>query len=462
MGFRTTPVVESRMPTIALIVLAAIISLHIFMLLSDSHTPLQTVSIHDSARSFAPSLPLDSPVTASAAPPTFSAPPRYTPFPRKIWQTAKSGPAGLDDIDRTALRTWSKLNQKWRYEAVTQYGAESYVRERFVHRPDLVEAFTDLQDPILRADFVRYLVLLGDGGVYSDLDTRALKPIDDWVPAEHRRAASVVVGVEYDKLEGGRWADWTLDLQFATWAILAKPGHPLLELTVQKVIDGLHRLAIKQDTTVAGVRPSFQEVLDTTGPALFTNAVFEQLSEATATNFTWMNVTDLKAPRLVDDILILPITAFGCGQQHSNSGSPEDDVALVQHLFKGSWKGDHPLFAAPQEEKHEEEKQRAEKHEEEKHEEAKPKEEKHEEEKHEAEKQTEEKHDEHHEDKPSENQEAKGEAENDGQREAHGGDQEASQVESVAEQQGGEHHNGNTNVDEGQHHEDWMAGQMQS
>ena len=41
-------------------------------------------------------------------------------------------------------------------------------------------------------------------------------------------------------------------------------------------------------------------------------------------------------------VLILPINAFGSGQAHSNSGSPEDPTALVHHLFKGSWKADHP------------------------------------------------------------------------------------------------------------------------
>ena len=346
------------MPAIALVVFGFIVALHVWMLFSKPNTSLEHVSVpvpeqsmalRESQLRMSPTVP-EAPIAPEAPSPAFSSPPPYKPFPRKIWQTSKTGPAGLDDIDRAALRTWMKLNQKWRYESVTQYGAESYVRERFADRPELVEAFTDLQDPILRADFIRYLVLLGDGGVYSDLDTRALKPIDDWIPVEHRRATNVVVGVEYDRLAGMRWGDWTLDLQFATWAILAKPGHALLQLTVQKVIEGLHRLAIKQGTTLAGVRPSFQEVLDTTGPALFTTAVFERLSWTTGTNFTWLNVTDMKAPRLIDDVLILPITAFGNGQGHSNAGSPDEDVALVQHLFKGSWKGDHPMAAADEEE----------------------------------------------------------------------------------------------------------------
>ena len=34
------------------------------------------------------------------------------------------------------------------------------------------------------------------------------------------------------------------------------------------------------------------------------------------------------------------------GQGHSNSGSPLHESALVQHLFKGSWKGDHQFEEA--------------------------------------------------------------------------------------------------------------------
>ena len=91
-------------------------------------------------------------------------------FPRKIWQTSKASAAGLEDQDRKAIQSWLKINQKHRYEIITQYSGEGYVRDKFSHRPDVIEVFTDLQDPILRADFIRYLVLLGDGGVYSDLD----------------------------------------------------------------------------------------------------------------------------------------------------------------------------------------------------------------------------------------------------------------------------------------------------
>jgi len=262
-------------------------------------------------------------------------------FPRKIWQTSKMSPAGLEADDRKSILSWVKINQKHRYEIITQYSAESYVRDKFAHWHDIAEIFMDLQDPILRADLIRYLVLLADGGVYSDIDTMSLKPIDDWVPSAYTKDANLVVGIEYDTLGGGRWVDWTLDLQFATWAILAKPGHLFLEITIERVIERLRKLALKQERAISQIKPSFHEVLDTTGAALFTQAVFEGLSYTTGTNFTALNISGLTEPKLVGDVLILPINAFGSGQAHSNSGSPESDSALVQHLFKGSWKGNH-------------------------------------------------------------------------------------------------------------------------
>ena len=187
-------------------------------------------------------------------------------FPRKIWQTARTGPARLDHNDRTSVRSWIKTNPKHRYEILTQYSAESYVKDRFSHRPDIEEVFVDLQAPILRADFIRYLVLLGDGGAYSDMDTESLAPIENWVPSTYAtNEVNLVVGIEYDKLDGNRWKDWPLDLQFCTWAILAKPGHGLLEKTVDRVLARLKALAREQETTVAGINASYDDVLSSLG-----------------------------------------------------------------------------------------------------------------------------------------------------------------------------------------------------
>lgn len=262
-------------------------------------------------------------------------------FPRKIFQTAPSSPATLPPDDWPAIQTWTDLNPNHRYEIMTHDTAESYIIEKFPHDPSIFETFSKIRDRILRADMIRYIVLLGDGGVYSDLDTKSHQPINKWVPEEYRDKANVVVGIEYDKLDGQRWLDWTLDLQFCTWAIMAKPSHPLLLKTVKHGISQINALAQKHGTSVSDLKVSFLEVLDTTGPAAFTRSVFAYLSEMLKEEFTWLNLTGMTEPRLVADVLILPINAFGSGQLHSNSRKPTDDDALVEHLFRGSWKANH-------------------------------------------------------------------------------------------------------------------------
>ena len=255
------------------------------------------------------------------------------PFPRKIWQTARTGPAALDDNDRKSVRSWMKTNPKHRYEILTKYSAETYVKDRFSHRPDIEEVFVRLQDPILRADFIRYLVLLGDGGAYSDIDTMSLKPIEDWVPSAYADQVNLVVGIEYDKLDGERWGDWPLDLQFCTWAILAKPGHILMERTVDRVIARLKALALQQGTTISGIHASYDDVLSTTGPSLFTEAIIEGLADSTGTEFTWQNITGMTESRLVDDgTYSLRPTSFS--ELHPGHGDASQKCRSCAHVSR--------------------------------------------------------------------------------------------------------------------------------
>lgn len=263
-------------------------------------------------------------------------------FPKKIWQTWKTSIAGLGDDDRKPIITWQKLNSRWRYEMLTDNSARSYVEERF-RGTAAGDVYLQLRDAILRADLIRYLVLLGDGGVYSDVDTNALKPIDDWIAPELASRVNAVVGVEYDREGHDRWVDWPRDLQFTNWSFLSMPGHPMLNLTVQRVIGNLQTLAWKHGSTLADLTSTHHEVLEITGPSVFTDAIFEYLSTATGETYDWRNVTGLRAPKLIHDVLVLPINAFGSEQSHSGSGKAFAEDAYVQHLFKGSWKGSHPM-----------------------------------------------------------------------------------------------------------------------
>jgi mannosyltransferase OCH1-like enzyme len=49
------------------------------------------------------------------------------------------------------------------------------VRREF---PEYLEAYRRLAKGVERADFFRYMVVLRHGGVYADLDTECVRPLD--------------------------------------------------------------------------------------------------------------------------------------------------------------------------------------------------------------------------------------------------------------------------------------------
>ena len=85
------------------------------------------------------------------------------------------------------------------------------------------------------------------------------------------------------------------------------------------------------------------DVMDTTGPGVFSSSIYDGLSMASGTNVTSQNFTGMASPAMIGDVLILPITSFGAGIGHSGAGGTGDEAALVEHRFAGSWKHDHPM-----------------------------------------------------------------------------------------------------------------------
>lgn len=71
--------------------------------------------------------------------------------------------------------TWRDLNPTWRYTFFDDNDCLLYVTKRF---PQYVDAYLALKKPVERSDLFRYLWLLGDGGMWADIDTEALAPLD--------------------------------------------------------------------------------------------------------------------------------------------------------------------------------------------------------------------------------------------------------------------------------------------
>lgn len=141
--------------------------------------------------------------------------------------------------------------------------------ERFIGRygTDVQAVYNAIQNTGMESDLLRYLILHAEGGVYSDIDTIALKAIATWVPEELQDQVGLIVGIESDRLEGDAWADIPHWVQFCQWTIASTPGHPILDDMVREALLSVHGLSALHGLPLEELAPTYFEVLNSAGPA---------------------------------------------------------------------------------------------------------------------------------------------------------------------------------------------------
>ena len=267
-------------------------------------------------------------------------------FPAYIWQTWKYTPASgeFSDAFRASEASWTEKHPGFVHEVVTDEAAVYLLRHLYVSVPDVVEAYQALPLPVLKADFFRYLILLARGGIYSDIDTTALQSATEWLPKEVPRSTiGLVVGIEADP-DRPDWQKWfSRRIQLCQWTIQAKPGHPVLRDVVATITQETLRMkkrgilkADKVDKTKIGDK----SIVEFTGPALFTDAVFNYMNspdyfKMDGKNVTWEAFTGIETAKKVGDVVVLPITSFSPGVQQMGAKEPDDPMAFVRHDFEG-------------------------------------------------------------------------------------------------------------------------------
>jgi alpha 1,6-mannosyltransferase len=259
--------------------------------------------------------------------------PVYIPIiPHNIIQTSKSS----SDIDITK-NSFIRLNPTYKYIHYNDSSADEFVRETM---PDYIyETYISLPKAVMKADYFRYIVLLVKGGIYTDMDTICLRPIDTWIKTSSINSTGLIIGIEADASLWDVWqGDYARQIQFVQWTIAAAPGHPILHQIVKR-IDRISR-------DFANKIVDEKQVLEWTGPALWTDVIENYFWVKYGFRLTYL--TELKKPKLVgNDIYVLPITAFSPGLKRMGSESIYDPQAKVQHLFYGTWKDSNRKVSIP-------------------------------------------------------------------------------------------------------------------
>lgn len=135
-------------------------------------------------------------------------------IPKIIWQTYKLPYRDLPEYALEAANTWTDMNPTWAHRYMDDEQVFSFVKEEY--GDEWYDIFKNkCIVGVMRADLWRYMVIYKYGGVYTDLDTHCVVPIDSWIETEEFADKKMIINAEY------------ID-QIANWTFAATPGHPAL------------------------------------------------------------------------------------------------------------------------------------------------------------------------------------------------------------------------------------------
>jgi mannosyltransferase OCH1-like enzyme len=136
-------------------------------------------------------------------------------IPKLLWQTYKSKFPPNDSI--SSIKTWLNLNPNYQWYYFDDVKCSQFISDHF--SSEFVDMYNSLPYGVMKADAWRIAIIYVYGGVYADIDTRCLVPIDYWT-----KDYSFIAAVE---TPGGTIGNFT----FA-----AEPNHPIIQSCLEHLL----------------------------------------------------------------------------------------------------------------------------------------------------------------------------------------------------------------------------------
>lgn len=267
-------------------------------------------------------------------------------FPAYIWQMhTEQKLNGKQDSKVSKLKKtinpWEERNPGFAHELFNHPDfVNAMLRHHYSLIPEIIEAYMALPSDILRVDFFKYLILLARGGVYSDSDTKPLCPIPNWIPEDiNPKSVGLVIGIEHDANPTGWETTGARKLQFGTWIIQCKPGHPVIREIVARIVD-ITSQRKKDDELSVNYRNDLN-VMNWTGAGLWTDIIFlyfnNYLKSGIDRKITRKEFNKLTEPKLLSDVLVFPRFSFNAPEKILDD-DPYKSLYFCTHDKKKSWK----------------------------------------------------------------------------------------------------------------------------
>lgn len=260
-------------------------------------------------------------------------------FPAYIWQT-KSSVESESSKTREQEKQWREKNPGFVHEVTNDDMANALVHHFYGSVPEVITAYQALPSHILKVDFFKYLILLARGGVYADVDTAPIQAVPNWIPENvEPNKIGLLIGIEHDASAPDWRTRYIRRLQFETWVIQAKPGHPVIREIVAKITEETLK-RIEEDTLSVKLRNDLT-IMSWTGSAIWTDVVFtyfnDYMRSGITKKVTWRDFQDLQVPKLEGDVLVFPTYSFNAPSEIKNE-DPWKNLYFTSHKGKKSWK----------------------------------------------------------------------------------------------------------------------------
>jgi mannosyltransferase OCH1-like enzyme len=188
-------------------------------------------------------------------------------IPKLIHQTFPNYDS-LNSSLRDNIHFLKDNNPDWIHNFYSDHDVEDFIRTSF--GKDYIGVYLKI-DPrygAARADFFRYLVIYKYGGLYLDIKSTALKPLDDIIKPDDRFLVSTwpnsIDGVDTSLMGYHKKLSFR---EYQNWFICSEPNSSVLEKVIERVVQNLNQYrALTNGVGMTGV-------LCTTGPIPYSQSV---------------------------------------------------------------------------------------------------------------------------------------------------------------------------------------------
>ena len=174
-------------------------------------------------------------------------------IPSKIWMTYKTKKLSKQCVE--CYNTWKNKNSKFPITLYDDNDIQSYLKISWGE--DLLDFYNHFPVGVMKADLWRYCILATEGGIYSDIDSICILPIENWLHNIGIITDDIlIIGLENMN-------------NYCQWTLLSTKRHPAMAHVVQYLLNNYKKNGIDVSN------PHF--VHNTTGSSIFREAINDYL-----------------------------------------------------------------------------------------------------------------------------------------------------------------------------------------